>query len=602
MYNKCTGFFCIGFLIISTPMVNAAGATYYVDSENGNDAANGSTESTAWKSLAKVNAATFDPGSRILFKAGGRWTGQLSPKGSGAGGSPIVIDRYGTGNKPLIEASGAASAVYLLNQSYWDINNLEVTNKAGDWGDYHGISVNGREFGTINHIYIKNCHIHDVHGVVAWIGSTDKNMTGVINSAGWDESKHSGGIVFDIQSPASKKTNFNDILIENNSINDCSFGGICIKQRQGSVGWGGRSSASDSRWFPHTNLIIRNNYLSQYNNDHGCNTMYITNVKGGLIENNVCAGSGVSAIELYYTDNIIVQKNETYGTIHRCNSADYNGIDADKGTTKTVFQYNYIHDCGDGFLFCQFNFGDLIVRYNILQNNSRHAFNLHSDAAATAQVYNNVLYTNKSSSTLVSSSGGTAYLGKGKYVIKNNIFYSKVSGPAVMDGATCSFDYNCYYGVTAVSEDAHKKTSDPKLVNPGNGGSGDTSGWAAGTLDGYKLQSGSPCINAGVSISDNGKTDFWGCALYNGNPDIGVHEFGSEPVTAVLKPDQRTIAINRHVPAAGSLLNGAIFGLDGRRAGFIRHGETPEDKSARFVRVIRYEGAPKNALIRLSLF
>ena len=43
-------------------------------------------------------------------------------------------------------------------------------------------------------------------------------------------------------------------------------------------------------------------------------------------------------------------------------------------------------------------------------------------------------------------------------------------------------------------------------------------------LDGFKLQSGSPCIGAGTTITGNGGYDFWDNVLYNGSPDIGAHE------------------------------------------------------------------------------
>ena len=58
----------------------------------------------------------------------------------------------------------------------------------------------------------------------------------------------------------------------------------------------------------------------------------------------------------------------------------------------TIIQYNYVHDNGDGILLCQFAFGDSIVRYNVLVNNSRHGINLHSDASATNQTYNNLFF------------------------------------------------------------------------------------------------------------------------------------------------------------------------------------------------------------------
>ena len=52
------------FLIIS----DAWSATYYVDATNGNDASNGLSEATPWKTVAKVNASSFNPGDQILLK------------------------------------------------------------------------------------------------------------------------------------------------------------------------------------------------------------------------------------------------------------------------------------------------------------------------------------------------------------------------------------------------------------------------------------------------------------------------------------------------------------------------------------------------------
>lgn len=43
-------------------------ATYYVDTANGNDSNNGLSESTAWKTIAKLNASKFQPANKILFE------------------------------------------------------------------------------------------------------------------------------------------------------------------------------------------------------------------------------------------------------------------------------------------------------------------------------------------------------------------------------------------------------------------------------------------------------------------------------------------------------------------------------------------------------
>ena len=51
----------------------AFAATYYVDATNGNDSSNGLSPETPWKTIAKVNASSFQPGDQILFKRGEDW-------------------------------------------------------------------------------------------------------------------------------------------------------------------------------------------------------------------------------------------------------------------------------------------------------------------------------------------------------------------------------------------------------------------------------------------------------------------------------------------------------------------------------------------------
>ena len=188
--------------------------------------------------------------------------------------------------------------------------------------------------------------------------------------------------MFDVQAGTGTavKTKFNDVLVEGNTVQDCSFGGIIFKQLDGTVHWGTRSSATSSSWTPHTNVIVRGNYISASSTPATAATrIYMTNVQTGLIEQNVVNGAGTSAIELYYTDSVTVQNNETFGTKVKAGGADSNGMDTDKATTKTIIQYNYFHDNGDGILICQFSFGDSVIRYNVLQNNSRYQIYLHSD-------------------------------------------------------------------------------------------------------------------------------------------------------------------------------------------------------------------------------
>jgi hypothetical protein len=510
--SKCTS---------TTPVTGA----YYVDAAAGLDSNDGTTPATAWQSLAKVNAMTFQAGNALCFRAGGAWTGQLAPKGSGSAAAPIVIDQYEAGNKPRI-AAGASDlqALLLQNVQYWEVNNLEITNDKGAPGDYRGISVRGRDAGTLSHIHIRGCHIHDVTGQVNWIGGdvADDDPPWVRFQTGWDASKRTGGIVVEVESQSSTRTWFNDVVIENNVIEDTSFGGIIFKQLEGSYGWGVRNSRTDSRFTPHTNVVIRGNYLSQTGTPYGCNTIYVTGAQHVLIERNVTRDSGTSAIEAYNADDVRIQYNETFGTVRKAGGADYNGIDADRATTATVIQYNYVHDNGDGILLAQFAFGDSIVRYNLIVNNSRHGINLHSDSAATNETYNNLFFIEGlGSGNLVATSGNGEHLAAA-YALRNNIFHTSRAAAMVVTGPGVSYGNNLFSGLTAVGSAA--QTGAAMFVNSAMRPSGDRSGPALSGLAGLQVRPTSAAINNGVAITGNGGQDFWGNPLYTGAPDIGPYE------------------------------------------------------------------------------
>lgn len=136
-------------------VVQQTSKTYYIDATNGNDANNGNSENTSWKTLSKVNETTFNPDDKILFKSGEVWNGQLLLKGSGSEGKPIIVNSYGSGNKPIFNGGGVTendgTTLRLKNGSYWEINNLEITNTDGStaqqgpiWG-LRSIVDNGTE-------------------------------------------------------------------------------------------------------------------------------------------------------------------------------------------------------------------------------------------------------------------------------------------------------------------------------------------------------------------------------------------------------------------------------------------------------------------------
>ena len=123
--------------------------TYYVDSTRGDDQHDGTTPENAWKTLDRANGVLFAAGDKILLKAGSRFSGQLAPWGSGKEGASIIIDRYGEGEKPRIDAGGRFHEALLLeNQEYWEVNNLELTNQGRVQRGYrYGVRVAAWDFG-----------------------------------------------------------------------------------------------------------------------------------------------------------------------------------------------------------------------------------------------------------------------------------------------------------------------------------------------------------------------------------------------------------------------------------------------------------------------
>ncbi|HWC57826.1 MAG TPA: Ig-like domain-containing protein [Candidatus Paceibacterota bacterium] len=77
-------------------------ATYYVSSSAGSDSNSGTSSSSPWQTLAKINATTLKAGDSVLFARGDTFYGSLTVSQSGSSGSPITYGAYGTGANPVI--------------------------------------------------------------------------------------------------------------------------------------------------------------------------------------------------------------------------------------------------------------------------------------------------------------------------------------------------------------------------------------------------------------------------------------------------------------------------------------------------------------------
>jgi len=394
--------------------------------------------------------------------------------------------------KPVINGGGTvADTMFLKNQEYWEIENLEITNMGAQRAERRGVHVALEDYGEAHHIYIRSLTIHDVNGV--------------------DNVKPNGGINY--TSVGNKKpSRFVDLHIENNEIYHVDRSGI--------FGWA--DSWVRSKWNPSLRVVVRGNQL----HDIGGDGIVVVATDGALVEHNVVGHANQRsegynvAIWAWSADNTVIQHNEAYGTKGQ---RDGEGFDSDWNSRNTVIQYNYSHDNDGGFLLIcnegchnsEESAGNTgtVVRYNISQNHRTRGINI-AGPVKDSLIYNNTIYVGPEHSVDLLLFSDWHGWSESAYFY-NNIFY--VAGTArfsyaksrASDGEYLSargfgmskddvFDSNVYYGVEAPASDLHALTVDPKLTAPGQGAVGILS------LTGYRLQQPSPARKSGKFVEKSG--------------------------------------------------------------------------------------------------
>ena len=496
------------FLIILLCGTAVCAADYYVSS-SGSDAADGLTSETAWRTLEKVNLTEFEPGDSILLKAGDAWNESLWVRGSGTEEEPIVIDMYGSGAKPLINGVSNA-AVYLCNQQYVHICNLEITNSAEDEDWRYGVYVYGCNAGALGGIELRNLTVHDVSGKNKG-GSQDTHWNGgiVVMARGNEKATRFVGTVIDgctvysvdrtgIVSVSNFSTDFDKqisgmsqgLSITNNTVYDISGDGI----------------------------IVAGDYGGQVLG----NTVFDTNMRQG--------GANVGIFAIHCTKTT-VSENESYRS-HTTN--DGFGYDIDGDCDNVVFERNFSHDNEGGFLLLvNHNNNNAVARYNVSVNDKYQSVAVaafdnvpESVRSLTAKVYNNTIYCAPSGRHLLINVSTPNAMPK-KLELYNNIFYINSEG-SVLNRNTDYTDKvvmsnNLYYGNGNIGElsetDADPVLDDPLFADI-------RSGEGRESAEGFAISAGSPCIERGLFVGDNGGYDFAGNLLKQyGSSDIGAFRY-----------------------------------------------------------------------------
>ncbi|MFD2163991.1 right-handed parallel beta-helix repeat-containing protein [Paradesertivirga mongoliensis] len=506
-----------GSLLAKLTKTRAAGRTYYVNALIGNDAYNGLSRKTPFKSLTKVNSLVLSPGDSVLFSNSTVYRGHLKINCRGTSQMSVVFGSYGAGNKPQINGAGDFSeAVLVYNSEYVKLENLEITNLGATYkAGRMGLHILIEDFGIANNVVISNLYVHDVNG------------TNVKKDGG-------GAGIHWTNKGKTVKSAFNGLFIENCRIERTDRNGIT-------------SSAYSSRlnWFPSYNVVIRNNTL----NDIGGDAIVPIGCDGALIEHNVVfkagqrfpEGDAAAGIWPWSCDNTIVQFNEVAYT---AGPWDSQGFDSDWNCRNTIIQYNYSHDnaggflliCNDGSAGKPGNIGNVgtIVRYNVSVNDGSRLTGksagfspvIHiAGPVSNTSIYNNVIYLPKKESSRIDSTmiDITSWHGYAdSTLIANNIFWvADVANYQIGESTRNFFENNLYHGRHInIPDDPHALTSDPMFVSVPVSRS---QGFDA--LKCFQLKDDSPCINAGKVIVSTSIVDFFNNpVLSDKKPAIGIYQ------------------------------------------------------------------------------
>jgi hypothetical protein len=510
----------------------AAGTTYYV-SPSGNDSNSGTAAGSAWQTTSKVNSMTFGLGDKILFEGGQTFQGNvyLDQTDIGSAAAPIEVSSYGSGRATI--SSGNQNGIFVFNAAGVSITNINFTGDTTTTDTNSGILFYTELPGDVYSDHIK---IEDVE--------IQRYKTG-ISIGGWNG-----------------KTGYKNVRITKTTVHDVDHEGMNL--------YGQNLYSIKDVYIAYNHVYNIPGIGKGFDGGSGTGIV-VGKTDKAVVERNIAHDGGSNGdanvgIWTYDSNNVTIQFNESYNN-KTTGIADGGGFDLDGGVTNSVMQYNYSHDNdGAGYGLYQYPnapaWSNNVVRYNISQNDGKKnkygGITIWSGGTGltNAQIYNNTVfaksYSGNSNFSIVSPVSNI--------YVRNNIFVTTGGATlvSVIPGqSNVRFQGNNYYtsgssfkitwqGQTYSSlsgwrsgagQEKNGSTStgfstNPKLVNPGNGGIiGDPD--KLGTLTHYQLQSSSPMRDAGLNLLslfsvNPGPRDYYGFSLPQGSSyDIGAHEFST---------------------------------------------------------------------------
>lgn len=476
-----------------------AAPTYYIDSLNGDDANDGLSPETAWKTIQHDNYV-FVPGTQVLLRRGGAYEcTNVYMSVDGTKENPIVISSYGEGDRPLLYAVGANLVFHFVDCSYITVSDVQIT--APDGG---GIWIN------------------TVSEVSEGITIDNVKFFGIQNyEVGWRDNLSAGPVaaracIVIKGLPSGSIYPVNDVTISNCEMTDCANGISAWGMCKGDPG----TMAEIDPVF-NTGLLIENCYFA----DMDAEAIIVGLQDGAVVRNCVSTRCCLGADEpnedgsVKYFTAAIWFWGSVNSVIEHCEISDQKNygdgmtVDFDSFTNYCTYQYVYSHD-NVRFMVNNAKFAPQkgnTVRYCLSVNDGIGSSRLASGAGEeNLSFYNNTIV----------NCGLFDFSKMSNSLVVNNIIIPRYGYKLYCDtedafGKGNTISNNCYYnGFNPICE--------PFAMNtlPGFAGTDYTD------ADSFRLAKNSRLIGAGVEVEDDLTVDFYGEPIVSNN--IGC--YGGEGV------------------------------------------------------------------------
>lgn len=424
------------FLVFSSDSF-AIASTYYINTQ-GDDGAAGTSPATAWRTIDRVNATTFQAGDRILFAAGQTFSGSLAlhTAGTGVAASPIIVSSYGSGRATI--SSGNACGMYVQNAAGIDVRRLAFVG-AG--------RLASNNSGIVFYLDLPDTHLSHLR-----LDSLDVSgyRDSGISIGSW---KGSSG--------------YSDVRVTACQAHDNGEAGISSYAED---------LAAHHNWYVGNCQAYDNTGRADVTTIHTGSGIMLAGIDDALIEHceaygngrlNASTAGGPVGIWGYRCNELVIQHCESH---HNSSGTepDGGGFDLDGGCTNSILQYNYSHDNeGPGYELCQYKDApamfNLTVRYNVSINDAqlhnKGAIQVWSTGASggiqQAAIYNNTVVLNPPTD---GSNPKVVYICSGGFsdlTFRNNVFQSSGNLPILSTVATTGLrlEGNCYWNDSQVQLD-----------------------------------------------------------------------------------------------------------------------------------------------------